>query len=133
MKTETLILNKTIIVRSPDTDVLVLLIRYWTQIGRSILFDTRTGNKRRLIDIEKIVEAKGNDLCSVLPAIHCFTGCDTVSAFVRREKVGPVKLLEKHTDLMRTFAKLGERQECSDDLLLEVENFVCYMYGKPNY
>ena len=34
---------------------------------------------------------------------------------------------------MRTFAKFGERQECSDDLLLEVENFVCYMYGKPNY
>ncbi|KAH3876802.1 hypothetical protein DPMN_000652 [Dreissena polymorpha] len=34
---------------------------------------------------------------------------------------------------MRTFSKFGDGQECSDDLLLEVENSVYYMYGKPNY
>ncbi|KAH3843894.1 hypothetical protein DPMN_117428, partial [Dreissena polymorpha] len=37
-------------------------------------------------------------------------------------KVGPVKLLKKNTD----FAKFGERQECSDDVIVEVENSVCY-------
>ena len=124
---------RTIIVRSPDTDVLVLLVKYWTQIGCSILVDTGTGNKRRLVDIESIVKKQGVDICSVLPAIHCFTGCDTVSAFVRRGKVGPVRLLEKHEEFVSTFVQLGEHPECSDQLLTEIEQFVCCMYGKPKY
>ncbi|KAH3780905.1 hypothetical protein DPMN_158730 [Dreissena polymorpha] len=62
--------------------------------------------------------------CAAMEAfITSFTGCDTVSAFVRRGKVGPAKLLEKNTDLMLSYAKFGERQECSDDLLVEIEYF----------
>ncbi|KAH3774474.1 hypothetical protein DPMN_175856 [Dreissena polymorpha] len=53
-------------------------------------------------------KSNGNDFNSVLHAIYGFTCYDTVSAFVRRGKVGPAKLLEKQSDLMRTFAKLGE-------------------------
>ena len=81
------------IVRSPDTDVLVLLLKYAQNIHPVVLFDTGTGNKRRLLNVKQIVEVKGSDLCSVLPALHCFTGCDAVSAFVQKGKLTPLKVL----------------------------------------
>ena len=76
----------TIIVRSPDTDVLVLLAKYCKDSKPKILFDTGTGNKRHLLSVNDIQKNKGEDICSVLSALHCFTGCDTTSSFVRRGK-----------------------------------------------
>ena len=75
-----------IIVRSPDTDVLVLL---------SKLFEKGMGNKRRLLNIKEIILTKGENVCSVLPALHAFTGCDTTSSFDRRGKIASLKILEK--------------------------------------
>ena len=86
-----------IVVRSPDTDVLVLLLKYAQQIGSVVLFDTGTSDKRRLLNVKQIIEVKGSDLCSVLPALHCFTGCDTVSSFVHRGKITPLKTLQKYS------------------------------------
>jgi hypothetical protein len=40
-----------IIVRSPDTDVFVLLLNFAQRIEQTVLFDTGTGNKRRLINV----------------------------------------------------------------------------------
>ena len=85
-----------IIVRSPDTDVLVLLAKYCKEIKNKILFDTGMGNKRRILCVNNIVQNKGEDVCSILPALHCFTGCDTTSTFVRREKIAPLKLVERN-------------------------------------
>ena len=81
-----------IIVRSPDTDVLVLLSKFSQNISQLVLFDTGMGNKRRLLDIKEIISTKGKNVCSVLPALHAFTGCNTTSSFVRR---GKMKILEK--------------------------------------
>ena len=50
-----------------------------------MLFDTDVGNKRRLLNVEEIVQQKGEDICAVLPAFDYFTGYDTTSAFVRGE------------------------------------------------
>ena len=41
-----------IVVRSPDTDVLVLLLKFAQAIDQSILFDTGTGDKRRLLSLK---------------------------------------------------------------------------------
>ena len=57
-----------VIVRSPDTDVLVLLLKYAKNFDPVILFNTGTGSKRRLLNIKQIIEVTGSDLCSVLPA-----------------------------------------------------------------
>jgi len=54
---------RTIIVRSPYTDVLVLLVKYRTQIVCSILFVTGTVNKRRHVDIEIIVKTGLVTIC----------------------------------------------------------------------
>ena len=65
--------------------------------------------------------------------MHCFTGCDTVSAFVRRGKITPLKALQKYSVFIEVFECLGKDEQCSDILLDDLEEFVCRMYGKPSY
>ena len=122
-----------IIVRSPDTDVLVLLSKFSQIISQTILFDTGTGNKRRLLNVNYIVSVKGSDICDVLPAFHSFTGCDTTSAFVRLGKVAPLKGLAKRSQFIFTFRALGQSTEVQTKTSNELGQFVCCMYGKPKY
>ena len=110
--------TNTIVVRSPDTDVLVLLARYCKEINLRILFDTGTGNKRHLLNVNDIVQNKCEDIYAVLPAIHCFTGYDTNSAFVRRRKIEPIKLIEKKKQFDETLNRLGQEQYCSEALFM---------------
>lgn len=121
-----------VVVRSPDTDVLVLLIYYSREINRAVLFDTGVGNKRRLLSVNDIANNKG-DIVKVLPAFHCFTGCDTTSAFVRRGKTSPLKILEKHPEYIPAFSALGQDHECCEDMLTSLEKYVCHMYGSQRY
>ena len=90
--------DSTIIVRSPDTDVMVLLLSYAHKIQLPLLFDTGTGNKRRLVDIQSIAASIGPEVCSGLPALHAVTGRDYTSAFVRRGKTKPLQLLQHNND-----------------------------------
>ena len=120
-----------IAVRSPDTDVLVLLSKYSQNIDHTILFDSGMGNKRRLLNVSDIVSTKGPELCYILPVFHSFTGCDTTSAFVRCGKVAPLKVLEKRGQFLSTFQRLGQNLEIPDATCDELEQFVCCMYGKP--
>ena len=53
-----------IVVRSSDTDILVLLSKFSQVTDRTILFDTGMGNKRRLPNVNDIVSAKGSDIYS---------------------------------------------------------------------
>ena len=75
-----------IIARSPDTGVLAMKLRCAQGTDPVVLFDTGTGNKWKLLNVKQIIEVKGSDLCSALPALHCLTGCDKVIALVRRER-----------------------------------------------
>ena len=74
-------------VRSPDTDVFVVLLAYSSSFQLQVLFDTGTGNNRRLLNINQIAVAIGSSVCQALPALHAFTGCDSTNCFVRRAKV----------------------------------------------
>lgn len=125
--------NTHIVVRSPDTDVFVLLLRFAQTIKQPVIFDTGVANKRRLLNVKEIIERKGPDVCSVLPSIHSFTGCDTTSAFVRRGKLIPLKNIEKNQSFLNVFDKLGKTLDVTEDLLSELEKYVCSMYGKPKY
>ncbi|KAK3106630.1 hypothetical protein FSP39_024006 [Pinctada imbricata] len=73
-------------VRSPDTDVFVLLLKFSLKMEKPILFDTGTGNKRRLINVTEIAKQMDEHLVNALPAFHAFTGSDSTSFFVGRGK-----------------------------------------------
>ena len=74
-------------IRSPDTDVFMLLLRYTNAIHRVILFDTGTGNKRRVINVNVIAHDLGSDMCRAMLNLHALSGCDTTSLFVRHGRL----------------------------------------------
>ena len=106
--------------RSSDTDVLVLIL-----VMLSILFDTGTGNKRRLVNVKQTVEVIVSDLCLTLTALHCFAGCKIIRFFMRRSNRSPLKVLEKFPEFMDVFCVLGEKVTCSSTLLNDLERFIC--------
>ena len=119
----------TIIIRSPDTDVLMLLLKYCKEIKTQILSDTGMGNKRCLLNVNDIYKNKGEDICFVLPALHCFTGCDTTSAFVSRVKMFPLKLVERKPEYITFLQRIGQDRQCSESLISDMEAFTCAIYG----
>ena len=125
--------DSTIIVLSPDTDVMVLLLAYAHKVQLPLLFDTGTGNKRRLVDIQSIAASIGPEVCSGLPALHAVTGCDYTSAFVRRGKTKPQQLLQHNDDFIQLFSQLGIQPELSPDNFAGIERFVCSMYSRQVY
>ena len=125
--------NTNIVVRSPDTDVLVILLHYSLAIGGKLLFDTGTGSNRRIIDCSSLCTTLGSPTCAALPSIHAFTGSDFTSSFVRRGKIRPLQLMEKDPEYVNVFASLGKSDQVDEDAMLKIEKFVCSMYGKPSY
>jgi len=72
-------------------------------------------------------------MSQALPAFHAFTGSDCTSAFVRKGKRGPLKILEKHPDIIKAYAAVGTSHELVDAVILSnLQRFVCLMYGKVN-
>ena len=75
-----------LVVQSPDTDVMILLILYmqqmeavqdlWMETGTI----TRTLDLRRLIPIHKIADKVGPVVCNTLPGVDALTSCDAVSS-----------------------------------------------------
>ena len=112
--------NAIITVRSPDTDVFILLLHVTSSLEQTVLFDTRTGDKRRLINVKQVV---GN-------ALYSFTGCDTISTFVRKGQLVPLKTLKRNKDFIDVFLKLGRSPDIEEQTYEKLEHFVCIMYNK---
>ena len=64
--------------------------------NQTLLSDTGAGDKRRLVNVQALVKDLGDEINLGLVALHAFTGCDPISAFVRKGKVKPLTLLKKH-------------------------------------
>ena len=119
-----------IIVRSPDTDVLVLLLYYCGSFGCTVVFDTGVGIKRRLVPVNNILEHIGQDVAAALPGFHAFTGSDCTSAFVRKGKKTPYRTMKQNSCFIDTFCNLGSSaSSISVPVRSELEHFVCTMYG----
>jgi len=126
--------NCAIVVRSPDTDVFVLLLHYSCQIPHRLIFSTGSGNNKRLLDVHSFARELDSDICAALPSFHVFTGCDTTSAFVRKGKRLPFKLLCKNQHAVDAFKSLGTSPDViTETTVSELEKFVCCMYGKSTY
>ena len=120
-----------IVVRSPDTDVLILLLSYASSVSQPLYLDTGFGNKRRMVDVKAIAKVLGPELCAVLPAYHAFTGCDYTSAFLRKGKVKPFQILQRHPHIIKAFKDLGGTASINAVQLPPLEQFVCAVYGRP--
>ena len=111
--------SSVILVRSPDNDVFILLLRFVRHIKQTVLFDTGMGDKRRLV----VAKDLGDEINLALVALYPFTDCDTTSAFVRRGKVKPLTLLKKHLEFLPAFHALGSRVDIKDRVYRDLEKF----------
>ena len=59
-----------IVVRTPDTDLLLLLVLYASTVIQPLYIDTGSGNKRRMVDTKAIADVAGPDLRAALPVYH---------------------------------------------------------------
>ena len=70
----------------PDTDVFVLALLYYRQLGPDTCFVTGTSNNRRTIRLRDVYESLGDCIIDALLGFHSFTGCDTVGQFCGKGK-----------------------------------------------
>ena len=118
-------------IKSPDSDVFFILLHYALKFDDSvILFDTGTGNKQRIINITELADGYTQSHCTALMCLHAYTGCDSTSAFKGLGKIKPLKILPKNPKFAATLTRLGESWEVPDDLVDELEEFTCSMYGR---
>ncbi|GFR68590.1 hypothetical protein ElyMa_002025600 [Elysia marginata] len=122
-----------IIIRSPDTDVFLLLIAFCQKYTHPIYFDTGMGNKRKMIHIQTLCQKIEQDVLDSILGLNAFTGCDVNSAFVQKGKSKPLNILKKNPEFAPVFKELGSSVTVSDELLSKLEKFVCQLYGKHSY
>ena len=117
-----------ILISSPDTDVFVIALAKSIEINASLFMLTGVKSKRRIIDINAIADDLYEDsiplTCSKelflnsLIGLHCFTGCDTLSAFAGKGKIKPFNLMKTNADYVNIYASLGN-DDFVDDRLYE--------------
>lgn len=119
-------------VKSPDSDVFFLLLYYATKLENiKILFDTGTGNKKRLINVSEMADGMSQVHAEALLALHAFTGCDSTSCFKGIGKLKPMKVIEKMVHFETQLARLGDSWAVPSDLFDALDTFTCALYGRP--
>jgi hypothetical protein len=114
---------------SPDTDVLLLALRRYPQLGHNPSFVTGVGVKRRTISLKPIYDSIGERLAASLPGFHAFTGCDSTGHFAGKGKQACWKVLKKSTNnVIEAFIQLGTRCAISPEMEIALEQFVCQLY-----
>ena len=63
-----------VLVRSPDTDVFVLLLHFSLTIPAKLYFLTGVKDRTRILDMEYIAQQLGEEKCKALIGFHSFTG-----------------------------------------------------------
>jgi hypothetical protein len=90
-----------IVVKSPDTDVLVLLVHYFPKMKKTseLWFQTglikSTKDCRRYIPVHELCKSLSSVVCEILSAAHALTGCDTTSSFFGIGKKSMLKALKE--------------------------------------
>jgi hypothetical protein len=93
-----------IIIKSPDTDVLVLCVHYFSKLQHTqeLWFQTGTVSstkyRRRYIPVHEICSTISPVFTNILPAAHAVTGCDTTSLLFVIGKQSVFNVLKENPD-----------------------------------
>ncbi|CAH0731407.1 unnamed protein product, partial [Brenthis ino] len=119
-------------IRCSDTDVLIILLSNMQHIRKNVQINILhgSGNTKRYINVTRLYEVLGRDLCSALPGFHAFTGCDFNPALYRRGKIFPYKILSSSEKYIKAFSNLSDFTNCDrQEVLKIIEEFVCKIYS----
>ena len=128
---------QTIVVQSPDTDVLVLLVHHRPAMkAKKIFFLTGRDGKHTQLTRYIPVRAIYNHLIveqKILRSVYRLTGCDTVSAFLGHGKRTAYRVMMQKADQLQDLALLGSNEEpIAEAAKMAATRLVGSMYGKVN-
>jgi hypothetical protein len=121
---------KSAVVRSPDTDIFMIILHHAHAIKLTVYLDTGSGKHRQLLNLSELAESLGKDYCTTLLGFYVYSGEDCTSAFKGKGKVGPLKKLEKNPRFHKAFRQLGDDWNVKPEVLKQLEQFTCLMYGE---
>ena len=97
-----------IVIATPDTDVFIIALAKQVEIDAWLFILTGISEKRHFIDLHAVGEdvfikfnrtdCTKDKFLNALLGFHCFTGCDSTSAFAIRGKIKPLSLIEACED-----------------------------------
>lgn len=117
-------------ISSEDTDVLVISLAFKTFIATPMFITETTKQSRTTyVDVSKVVQVVGGQVCRALPGFHAFTGCDSVSAFFGQGKVKALKLLSQNRSFVNLFQEIGMYWQLEEELFEKIQEFTCTMYS----
>ena len=114
---------KSAVVCSPDTDIFFILLYYAHKIKLIVYMDTGVGKHRKLVDVSAVASSFGKDYCDALLGFYVYTGEDCTSVFKGKEKVVPLKKLQKNPRFLMTFQKLWVEWNMTPDLYKQLKEF----------
>jgi len=118
-----------VVIQSPDTDVMVLCITHFQELGcNELWFRTGVKNKLRYIQVHSIVNSLGPELCTTLPAYHALTGCDSTSSLSGIGKKSSFGILRKSPEHQKGLQNLGQTPSVTETTNSDCEKFICNLY-----
>ena len=118
--------HKKMIVRTVDTDVVVLAVSVFEQLGIDELWlDFGVGKHRKYIASHLVAQAIGRRKSKCLPFFHALTGCDTTSSFLGHGKRSAWETWVSFPEVSESFEQLCKAPErpCTA-CLSSIERFV---------
>ena len=122
-----------ILIKASDTDVVVLCLSLFTEIGAEKLYvEFGTSKNLRYLPIHEMHASLGPQKCKGLPFFHSFTGCDSTVAFAGYGKLSAWNIWNDFThEFTEIFGKLScctSIDDLADEDVLHVEYFVSALY-----
>ena len=121
-----------VMICSEDTDVFIMSVAFADEIASSLYIKCGGRNRTKVINVNRVANAFGRDVCTAVIGMHAYTGCDSVSAFAGRGKAQALKLVISDKQTRETFIEVGEEWELSPDLLIKLEAVTCKLYGSKS-
>jgi len=109
-----------ILIRTVDTDVVVLAVAYQQHIKATelwVAFGTR--KHFRYIPAHAIASNLGDQKCTALPVFHAITGCDTTSCFSGKGKKTAWETWNASPAVSESFLSLVDQPETISDVCIE--------------
>ena len=114
----------TFIIRSTSGDIDIPVILLNSETNSNVFIDSGRRNNRKLLCIQATTLT--TDQKKAIVGLHAFTGTDQNSSFFRKSKMRCWKIAQ---DYLSTFSNLGKEFEMTDDLIKELEEYVCCLCG----
>lgn len=126
-----------LVVCSPDTDVLVLLLHHFPSIGAKEVYfltgrDGKHTSMKRFIAVHDLFQKMSIEQHNILLPVYCLTGCDTVISFYGHGKRATFKAMQQNASKFQELATLGSRHGISTNERASATRFVGSLYGNSN-